>query len=90
MKLGRQLVITAKKESLPEEFLELLSRRQMTDLTVLVKTERNKDMLAAIAPFTKEYPVLPDKISCYLCRGRACQAPVFDAESLEALLKEAD
>ena len=87
---SRQLVITAKKESLPEEFLELLSRRQMTDLTVLVKTERNKDMLAAIAPFTKEYPVLPDKISCYLCRGRACQAPVFDAESLEALLKEAD
>ena len=63
--------------------MELLSKPQMNDFTVLVKTEQNKDTLAAIAPFTKEYPVLADKTSCYLCRGGACQAPVFDAESLE-------
>lgn len=87
---SRQLVITTKKESLPEEFLELLSKYQLTDLTVLIKTEQNKDMMAVIAPFTKEYPVLADKTSCYLCRGGACQTPVFDAESLEALLQTAD
>ena len=79
-----------KKESLTKKFMELLSKPQMNDFTVLVKTEQNKDTLAAIAPFTKEYPVLADKTSCYLCRGGACQAPVFDAESLETLLQAAD
>lgn len=87
---SRQLVITSKKKSLPEEFQKLLSKHQQLDLAILVKTEQNKDDLASMAPFTKEYPVHTDKISCYLCRDQACRAPVSDAESLKALLQAAD
>lgn len=87
---SRQLVITSKKESLPEEFRELLSKHQQLDLAILVKTEQNKDDLASMAPFTKEYPVHTDKISCYLCRDQSCRAPVSDAERLKALLQAAD
>ncbi|MBS7007692.1 thioredoxin domain-containing protein [Anaerostipes sp.] len=86
----RQLVITTKKESLPDDFWKLLSNYHLLDLTVLVKTEHNEDDLASIAPFTKEYPVLPHKISYYLCQGQACSAPVYDTEGLEALLQAAD
>lgn len=87
---SRQLVITSKKESLPEEFQKLLSKYHPLDLAVLVKTEQNKDYLASIAPFTEEYPVQSDKVSCYLCQNQTCSAPVYDARSLHDLLQAAD
>lgn len=85
-----QLVITAKKESLPTEFRKLLSKRHLFELSVLVKTEQNEGYLSSIAPFTKNHPILDGKVSCYLCRNQTCHAPVFDAESLETLLQAAD
>lgn len=87
---SRQLVITSKKESLPGEIQKLLSKYHPLDLAVLVKTEQNKDYLASIAPFTEEYPVQSDKVSCYLCQNQTCSAPVYDARSLHDLLQAAD
>ena len=50
-----ELVITAQKP--PEELRGFLREAPRLGLTVLVKTQENAGTLAALAPFTKDYPI---------------------------------
>ncbi len=78
------LVITARK--VPEEFWAFLRERPRLGLTVQVKTPESAQALAAIAPFTKDYPIPERGARYYLCRGGTCQQPVDSVSELEALL----
>ena len=61
--------------SMPGELREFL-RAPRLHLTTLLKTPQNAQALAAAAPFTADYPCAGDRPRYYLCRGRACAAPV--------------
>ena len=75
-----ELICVTAEPSLPDDVREKLQRRPLFRPAVLVKTPRNAEELARVAPFTKEYPVPEKGTRFYLCRGRACAAPVDDWE----------
>ena len=79
-----ELVVTAQKQ--PEELRAFLQRNPHLQLTALVKTPESADALAALAPFTKDYPILAQGARYYLCRGGACAQPVDSISELETLL----
>lgn len=80
-----ELVVTA--QEVPEKLRAFLRERPRAGLTVLVKTPESAHTLAAIAPFTKDYPIPERGARYYLCRGGACAQPVDNVSELEALLE---
>lgn len=80
-----KLVVTARE--VPEELRAFLRERPRAGLAVLVKTRSNAQALAAIALFTKDYPIPERGTRYYLCRGGACAQPVDSTLELEALLE---
>lgn len=77
---SRELVC-ATAEGIPEGLTELAERHR---LEVLVKTRENG---ARLPDFAAAYPVPPDGAAFYLCRGGACERPVYCLEELERLLE---
>ena len=72
-----ELVIT------PEELRGFLREAPRLGLTVLVKTQENAGTLAALAPFTKDYPIPAQGAQYYLCQGGACAQPVDSIPELK-------
>ena len=54
---------------------------------MLVKTPESADLLAALAPFTKDYPTHVRGARYYLCRGGACAQPVDSISELKTVLR---
>ncbi len=79
-----ELVVTARK--VPSELLAFLRRTPCPELTVLVKTPESTGALAALAPFTENYPIPEQGARYYLCRDGSCARPVDSMPELEALL----
>lgn len=73
-------------ETPPEALRAFLRERPMPGLTVLVKTPADADRLAALAPFTADYPIPAEGARYYLCRGTVCASPVETVEELEKLM----
>lgn len=68
--------------SIPLELSMCLQENPTDDLSILLKTAKNGDILSKCAPFTKDYPI-PEKGSLYyLCENGVCKVPVTDIENL--------
>ena len=67
---------------IPKELLPFLRENAQSGLAVLVKTASNAERLAAIAPFTADYPVPSTGALYYLCRNGSCQRPVDSLKEL--------
>lgn len=78
-----ELVVAAREP--PEELRDFLQGAPRLGLTVLLKTGENADALAALVPFTRDYPVPEQGTQYYLCRDGACARPVERIPELTAL-----
>ena len=72
---------------LPGEWLDFLREEGGGNLTALLKTPQCGAKLAALAPFTGDYPCPEQGARYYLCRNRACAQPVETIGALKELLK---
>ena len=81
-----ELVCAARKT--PEELVSFLRREPRRNLTVLVKTPENGGRLAALAPFTADYPCPASGAAYFLCRDGACRRPADSIEELEIQMRE--
>ncbi|MGM9521748.1 MAG: thioredoxin domain-containing protein [Oscillospiraceae bacterium] len=79
-----ELVCAAEKP--PEALVTFLREKPRPGLTILIKTPADDACLAALAPFTSEYPIPASGVRYYLCRERACASPVETIEKLEKLI----
>lgn len=73
----RELVCAASGD-IPEKLNEFLRAHPAEDLSILVKTKENAEVLAACAPFTRDYPIPESGAAWYLCKNGSCQAPATD------------
>ena len=80
-----ELVCTAQEA--PEELTAFLRTAPRWDLSVLVKTPETETALAALAPFTADYPIPAAGARYYLCRNGACAQPVDSVSELESQMK---
>jgi hypothetical protein len=53
-----------------------LAERFEPNTIVLVKTEENEEELMRIVPYVKDYHMLNDKTTYYICENYSCKAPV--------------
>jgi len=80
------LVCVSSEEKAPAELREFLKDGCYPNLSCVLKTNENKELLSKIAPFTDSYPI-PEKGSAYyLCENGACAAPVFSIEEVKRML----
>ncbi len=78
-----ELVVTA--QGISAELSAFLRETSRPELTVLLKTPKDAEALAALAPFTENYPIPENGVRYYLCRGGACAQPVGSIAELKAL-----
>ncbi|WMJ82963.1 thioredoxin domain-containing protein [Oscillospiraceae bacterium LTW-04] len=83
---GQELICTAADENGTEGILGFLRETPVWNLTVLVKTISNQHALEQVAPFTADYPLPEQGCAYYLCRNKACAAPVYSLAELKNLL----
>ena len=74
--------------AVPEALRRFLREESRAGLTVLVKTPENAAALAALAPFTTDYPCPEAGTRYCLCRGGSCAQPVEDIEDLKRMLEK--
>lgn len=83
---SQQLVIcTAEDNFCVSEFAKYVKG---DNITILLKTQKNSKKLDQLAPFIKPHPIPQSGTIYYLCKNRACSAPVKDVESLRRLLAD--
>lgn len=77
----RELICAGSCE--PPELTAYLRENPANGLHVLLKTPETADLLAAVAPFTKAYPIPENGTTWYLCENGSCQTPVTSFKQLE-------
>ncbi|HWP50856.1 MAG TPA: thioredoxin domain-containing protein [Clostridia bacterium] len=82
----QELICAASDNSGPADLLAFLRQNPISGLEVLAKTKENQHVLAQAAPFTADYPLPESGCAYYLCRNRACSAPVYSLSALKDLL----
>ena len=81
-----ELVCVTSEKEMPPDLKAFLSESYYPNLSCILKTAENAQMLSKAAPFTKEYP-LPEKgTAYYLCRDFSCSAPIYDIEEIKKQL----
>lgn len=75
-------LVCAVSGRMSEELRMQLAELAAGGMSILVKTEDNKEELAECAPFTAEYPVPQKGEMYYLCEDGACRAPVKTLQEL--------
>lgn len=75
-------LVCAVSGRMSEELRVQLAELAADGMSILVKTEDNKEELAECAPFTAEYPIPQEGEMYYLCEDGACRAPVKTLQQL--------
>lgn len=55
-------------------------------LSVIVKTQKNGEVLGGLAPYIQNYPIPEKGEQFYLCSGSQCMQPVSELTQLQRLL----
>ena len=79
---SKELVVVAKNNSDLEKISSTLSTKFNPNLTIIVKTKENEKELEELVPFIKEYTVINDKPTYYLCSDGSCMAPSNDLNAI--------
>lgn len=58
------------------ELTKYLADNFQPNTVVMLKTQVNEDELQKIAPFTKDYTMINDKVSYYICQNHSCHTAV--------------
>lgn len=76
-------LVCANKSGLPRELEAYLKEHPAEDLCILLKTAGNAELLAGLAPFTRDYPIADKGPVYYLCENGTCKTPVTDFRQLK-------
>ncbi len=83
---SKEIVITTKYfDEKTMEYIAMINNRYIPNKIVLLKTEKNKESLAAISQFTMDLKIL-NIPAVYICQNYSCQMPVSDTNELEKFL----
>ncbi len=82
-----EIVIAAKnRDDKLQAVLEQLNGMFIPNKVVLVITEKDKDAVTELAPFTKEYTATGDLPAIYVCKNYVCSLPTTDVNEMKKLL----
>lgn len=85
---SQELVCVTNDKGEEEKIKDLLSERSLFNLTTIIKNDENRNKIEKLAPFLKEYDLINEKSTYYLCKGKSCMAPVNDIDELRKMLSK--
>ncbi len=85
---SQELVCVTNDKGEEEKIKDLLSERSIFNLTTIIKNDENRNKIEKLAPFLKEYDLINEKSTYYLCKGKSCMAPVNDIDELRKMLSK--
>ncbi|MBE6089062.1 MAG: thioredoxin domain-containing protein [Clostridium beijerinckii] len=85
---SQELVCVTNDKGEEEKIKDLLSERSIFNLTTIIKNDENRNKIEDLAPFLKEYDLINEKSTYYLCKGKSCMAPVNDIGELRKMLSK--
>lgn len=74
----------------PEDMLALVRNRYAPDMLTLCLPEDEAENLSSLVPSLQGRHALGGRVTAYLCRSYACQAPVHTAAALKNILEKED
>ena len=83
---GKELVAVMKDDADLLGLQQMLQKKFLPNLTVLVITPQNEAKIHQLAQFTKNYGLKNGKSTYYVCENRACSAPFNELAALEKSL----
>lgn len=84
---SKELVCVAKNNEDIKVLQKFLGNYYLPNVTVIVKTPENKDEMAQIAEFTKDYSMKDNELTFYLCENHVCISPFHGINELELKLQ---
>ncbi|GLC83183.1 thioredoxin domain-containing protein [Lacrimispora brassicae] len=78
-----EIVCVSAEDSILKDIQDL-QRSRTPDVSVILKTPLNEEVLSETAPFTADYPIPTEGSNYYVCRNGTCRKPV---ESMQELIK---
>lgn len=75
-------LLCAAQDGVPEELQRYLAENPAYGLSILVKTPESAELLAELAPFTREIPIPVRGAVYYLCENGSCRAPLENFDLL--------
>ncbi|MCI1960046.1 MAG: thioredoxin domain-containing protein [Clostridia bacterium] len=74
-------LLCVSSDDVPSSLTDFLSV-QTLNISVLVKTPKNTEIVENIAPFTREYPIPENGTAFYFCQNGTCKKPVYNIKDL--------
>ncbi|MFO8084760.1 MAG: thioredoxin domain-containing protein [Desulfobacterales bacterium] len=71
-----------------DKMISVLDEKYTPNLVLLVKTSKNAEQLAQIAPFTEPLKPLQGKATAYVCTGFSCSTPITDPNEFASMLED--
>ncbi len=82
------IIVSGDDSATASEMIHALRRLYIPDTSILFISENNcLDKIRKIAPFVSDMNIRPSMTTAYVCSGNACHNPVYNTESLKALLE---
>lgn len=80
---SKELVVVSENNHDLEELKNTLSTKFTPNLTIIVKTNENAKELESLTPFIKEYTIINNKTTYYLCFDGACMPPSNSLDEID-------
>ncbi|MBN4073993.1 thioredoxin domain-containing protein [bacterium AH-315-E10] len=80
------VVVAADKASANKAMLPLIETHYSPNKVVLLKTNKNAEELAKLAPYTKNMVMIDGKPTVYICQNYTCKRPTTDASEITKAL----
>ncbi len=85
---NQEIVIAGETTSTnTEKMLSVLDKKYMPNMVLLIKTSKNGEQLAKIAPFTETLDPVDNQTTAYVCTGFSCSTPITDPRELGSLIE---
>lgn len=81
-----ELICAARGSLVPDTLKAFLKKHDILNLSVILKNDKSKALLARILPETDHYPIPADLPVYYFCKNGACQAPTENLGNILRLL----
>ncbi|MDT8443310.1 MAG: thioredoxin domain-containing protein [Desulfuromonadales bacterium] len=80
------VIVGSRNEPSTKTMLAAVSNCKLPQTVVIYKPNEDPDTITALAPFTKDMPLVNELATAYVCQNFSCRQPVTDANELQATL----
>jgi uncharacterized protein len=80
---SKEIILVGENEEEIKEYLAVLNEDYMPSKVIMIKKDRDRNLLSKVAEFTGSYTMIDAKTTLYLCENFSCKLPITTHEALK-------